>query len=82
MIIGGRGRAFSRSDGISGNAVDGAGPGEGRLRRESREGRRGGGKDEGAMGSEGRRYLLKSKSGKSLELLHWIHTEEWLQNRL
>lgn len=45
--MGGRLRAYSRSDGISGKEDDGAGPGEGSVRRESREGRRGA--DRGAM---------------------------------
>lgn len=50
MIMGGSGRACSRSYGISGKAADGAGPGEGSVRRESREGRRdGGNRDRGAM---------------------------------
>lgn len=49
MIMWGRGRACSRTDGTSGKAADGAGPGDGRVRRESREGRRGGGEDRGAV---------------------------------
>ena len=62
MVMGGRGRACSRSDGISGKAADGAGPGEGKVRRESREGRRGGGRDRGAMLSEWRWRLSRSES--------------------
>ena len=79
ITIGERGRAVSRSEGISGRAADGAGPGEGRVRRESREGRLGGGADSGAMVSE-RRWRLSTSSEIPHEQLRWIRTEIGLQN--